>query len=185
MNTKNNLFRKSGDGRRSFRNDERGVSAVIGVILMIAITVVIAAIIASFAYGIGSPDVAPNAAISIESATAGTNEFFVVHNGGDAIVDACDPNAASDIDQADWKNMQVRINGEVCGANAVDANPADLLDGQQQLNGVGLTGAMFDLTVGDRLRLYTDGANSQLALGDEIIVIHVPTNTILASKTIT
>lgn len=37
--------------RRALRNDERAVSPVIGVILMVAITVVMAAIIGAFVYG--------------------------------------------------------------------------------------------------------------------------------------
>ena len=171
--------------RRTLRGDKRAVSPVIAVILMIAIVVVVAAIIASFAYSMATPNVSPQAALSMEGATNGSNEFFIQHGGGDAIVDACKPNALAAIDKADWENMQVRINGEICGADATATNPAQLLDGQQQLNGVNLTAAtMFDFTVGDRLRLYTDDTNSQLALGDEIVVIHVPTQTILASHTV-
>ena len=44
-------------------NDERGVSPVIGVILMVAITVILAAVIASFVLGFGSS--------TSQSATAG------------------------------------------------------------------------------------------------------------------
>ena len=170
---------------RSLREDKRAVATVIATILMISITVVIAAIIAAYTFGLGMPDVAPRAALSIEGATSGTNEFFIVHKGGDAIADACVPNGTGRINRADWKSMQVRINGEICGADATDANPADLRVDGQQLNGVNLTAEMFDFTVGDSLRLYTGGANSELELGDEIIVIHVPTQTILARHTVT
>jgi len=38
----------------ALRKDEKGVSPVIGVILMVAITVILAAVIASFVFGMGS-----------------------------------------------------------------------------------------------------------------------------------
>jgi len=41
--------------KRSLRKDERGVSPVIGVILMVAITVILAAVIAAFVFGVGPP----------------------------------------------------------------------------------------------------------------------------------
>ena len=169
--------------RRTLRGDKRAVSPVIAVILMIAIVVVVAAIIASFAYSMATPNVSPQAALSMEGATAGSNEFFIQHGGGDAIVDACAPIVVGNIDDAEWENMQVRINGEICSGDATDGNPAELELNEQELNGVDVAIGMFDFTVGDRLRLYTD-AGSELALGDEIVVIHVPTQTILASHTV-
>ena len=39
---------------RKVRKDEKGVSPVIGVILMVAITVILAAVIATFVFGLGS-----------------------------------------------------------------------------------------------------------------------------------
>ncbi|MGA9140009.1 MAG: type IV pilin N-terminal domain-containing protein, partial [Methanocella sp.] len=38
----------------SFKNNEEGVSAVIGVILMVAITVILAAVIAAFVFQLGN-----------------------------------------------------------------------------------------------------------------------------------
>ena len=60
-------------------NDERGVSPVIGVILMVAITVILAAVIGSFVLGIGS-DVSepPQASLTIEDGA-------LVHQGGDTL----------------------------------------------------------------------------------------------------
>ncbi|RLI85985.1 MAG: type IV pilin, partial [Archaeoglobales archaeon] len=47
--------------------DKRGVSPVIGVILMVAITVILAAVIASFVFGMGGKvKAAPNAQIVLE-----------------------------------------------------------------------------------------------------------------------
>jgi len=46
--------------------EERAVSPVIGVILMVAITVILAAVIAAFVLDIGPGDTDPQAAISVE-----------------------------------------------------------------------------------------------------------------------
>ncbi|AKG91488.1 archaeal flagellin N-terminal-like domain [Geoglobus ahangari] len=78
---------------RWFR-DEKGVSPVIGVILMVAITVILAAVIASFVFGLGSkaPKSAPQAQLTLSDAsdtldTTDQNQtvFKIVHNGGEEI----------------------------------------------------------------------------------------------------
>ncbi|MEZ5334842.1 MAG: type IV pilin N-terminal domain-containing protein [Methanolobus sp.] len=43
--------------------DEDAVSPVIGVILMVAITVILAAVIAAFVFGMGPPEQAPQASL--------------------------------------------------------------------------------------------------------------------------
>ena len=59
--------------------DERGVSPVIGVILMVAITVILAAVIGSFVLGIGGDvEAAPQASVSFSSDE-------ITHNGGDSL----------------------------------------------------------------------------------------------------
>jgi len=74
-------------------NDDGAVSPVIGVILMVAITVILAAVIATFVLGFGEQisDSAPNASFSFDyNQSAG--ELDVTHSGG--------PNI--DADQLDW-----------------------------------------------------------------------------------
>ena len=74
--------------------DEKGVSPVIGVILMVAITVILAAVIASFVFGLGSkgPKSAPSAQLTVSDATndtASANEdtlFKIEHSGGEDII---------------------------------------------------------------------------------------------------
>ncbi len=64
-------------------DDDRGVSPVIGVILMVAITVILAAVIGTFVLGLGdSLDQAPQAQLDAE---VGTDEFELSHNGGDTL----------------------------------------------------------------------------------------------------
>ncbi len=76
-----------GDGEKSISSNNRGVSPVIGVILMVAITVILAAVIGGFVLGLGGDlQSAPQAQISIDS--AGNNAIEISHDGGDAIAAA-------------------------------------------------------------------------------------------------
>jgi flagellin-like protein len=68
-----------------FRKDEEAVSPVIGVILMVAITVILAAVIAAFVFGMGTPSAAPQASIVITGATASTQNITLTHSGGNSI----------------------------------------------------------------------------------------------------
>jgi len=89
--------------------NEEAVSPVIGVILMIAITVVIAAVVASFAYGIiGGVAKAPNSALVVEDARVSATEtnITVIHHGGDTIVGAFKDTATN------WSNLMVKHNGK-------------------------------------------------------------------------
>ncbi len=65
--------------------NEEAVSPVIGVILMVAITVILAAVIAAFVFGMGPPQHAPQASLVVSSATASNRNITIVHNGGDSI----------------------------------------------------------------------------------------------------
>lgn len=63
--------------------DDRAVSPVIGVILMVAITVILAAVIGTFVIGIGDDvQTAPQAQIALE---ADGENVTVSHNGGDPL----------------------------------------------------------------------------------------------------
>lgn len=69
-----------------FLNEEDAVSPVIGVILMVAITVILAAVIAAFVFGMGPPEQAPQASIRGSAATVGTdNVLKLEHQGGEAL----------------------------------------------------------------------------------------------------
>jgi len=66
--------------------DDEGVSPVIGVILMVAITVILAAVVGSFALGLdeSTPSPAPQASFSFEWDDS-ADEVTVTHTGGDTI----------------------------------------------------------------------------------------------------
>ncbi len=67
------------------RKNEEAVSPVIGVILMVAITVILAAVIAAFVFGMGPPKQAPQASLRITSADVTANTVTVEHQGGSDI----------------------------------------------------------------------------------------------------
>ena len=69
-----------------FLKDKRGVSPVIGVILMVAITVVMGAVVAGFAYGyLGNTPKAPNIALSVIDDPTDQTSVLVKHSGGENI----------------------------------------------------------------------------------------------------
>jgi flagellin-like protein len=70
----------------NFLRDQRGVSPVIGVILMVAITVVMGAVVAGFAYGyLGNTPKAPNIALSVIDDPTDQVSLLVKHSGGENI----------------------------------------------------------------------------------------------------
>ncbi len=72
---------------KKFLRDQRGVSPVIGVILMVAITVVMGAVVAGFVYGyLGDTTKAPNVAMSvIDDPTTTATTLIIKHSGGEDI----------------------------------------------------------------------------------------------------
>jgi len=72
-------------------DDDRAVSPVIGVILMVAITVILAAVIGSFVLGLGNSvqQTAPNANFQFDFEDTGSDyDVTATHTGGDTISDA-------------------------------------------------------------------------------------------------
>ncbi len=71
---------------KRFFNDDDAVSPVIGVILMVAITVILAAVIATFVLGLGDQvsNTAPQASFSTDY-DSDKGEVTVTHDGGDSI----------------------------------------------------------------------------------------------------
>ncbi len=69
------------------KNDE-AVSPVIGVILMVAITVILAAVIAAFVFGMGTPTKAPQVQLKFTATnvSTGTDSLKISHDGGDPLV---------------------------------------------------------------------------------------------------
>ncbi|WP_321430034.1 type IV pilin N-terminal domain-containing protein [uncultured Methanolobus sp.] len=70
-----------------FLKEEDAVSPVIGVILMVAITVILAAVIAAFVFGMGPPESAPQASLRATASEMSSNSAIKLeHQGGDQIM---------------------------------------------------------------------------------------------------
>ncbi|WP_336338267.1 type IV pilin N-terminal domain-containing protein [Haloarcula brevis] len=71
---------------KRFFDDDDAVSPVIGVILMVAITVILAAVIATFVLGLGDQvsNTAPQASFSTDY-DSGNSHLTITHDGGDSI----------------------------------------------------------------------------------------------------
>jgi len=97
-------------------DDSRAVSPVIGVILMVAITVILAAVIGTFVLGLGdSVESAPQASINFDyvsdnGGSANAGEVTIRHRGGDTL---------------ETDNIEVRINGETVSDSEIDINEYD------------------------------------------------------------
>jgi len=88
-------------------DDERAVSPVIGVILMVAITVILAAVIGTFVLGLGDQvESAPQASFNFDVETdssASGDVLSITHRGGDNI---------------DASDIEVRIGGQAVGEDS-------------------------------------------------------------------
>ncbi|WP_292395774.1 type IV pilin N-terminal domain-containing protein [Methanoculleus sp. UBA303] len=67
----------------NFRENEDAVSPVIGVILMVAITVILAAVIAAFVFGMGS-NIGTTKTVAVTAGQNGDNVVLTYHGGADA-----------------------------------------------------------------------------------------------------
>ncbi|KKG16277.1 hypothetical protein EO98_12015 [Methanosarcina sp. 2.H.T.1A.6] len=97
------------DLKKIFRND-RAVSPVIGVVLMVAITVILAAAIGSSVFGQGPAKSAPQANIDIKAINATSNGWIKFeHLGGDPI-------------HFESGNSTTKVMVSVNGGNSIDLN---------------------------------------------------------------
>ncbi|WEL21082.1 type IV pilin N-terminal domain-containing protein [Halorhabdus sp. BNX81] len=108
-------------------DDESGVSPVIGVILMVAITVILAAVIATFVLGLGEQisETSPSATISVEwdgQTNPATDPVLTLsHEGGQAV----DPSnvefsgALSDINTSAWSGSAWASGGDISAGDTM------------------------------------------------------------------
>ena len=73
--------------KNATQGDERAVSPVIGVILMVAITVILAAVIGTFVLGLGDQlgDSTPQASFDVDNVDASADEITIRKTGGEDI----------------------------------------------------------------------------------------------------
>ena len=108
--------------------DDRAVSPVIGVILMVAITVILAAVIGTFVLGLGDQlgDTAPQASFDVEGVDAGEGNITFAKTGGQTIAAgdlALSVNGTlyeSGFPDEDWQSGQTKIGNYTSGDHSGD-----------------------------------------------------------------
>jgi len=114
--------------------EDRGVSPVIGVILMVAITVILAAVIGAFVLGLGdqASESAPQASIDISF--EGDDVVNLTHGGGDNI-------QTSEIEVRVGDNVVHNASNKADDADQRDGVRAFLQNGKMTLSRLGLNWA--------------------------------------------
>jgi flagellin-like protein len=150
--------------------NEDAVSPVIGVILMVAITVILAAVIAAFVFNIGgSQEKTVTAQLKLNDVRTGATNWSISHQGGDALVTFVTPKKDGEITTDDWTNYEIRVNGGKLNATNV------------MYNGALINASATNFQVGDKLAFTT----TALKLNDEITIIQTSSKGIVSSQKIT
>ena len=147
---------------KKFLRDQRGVSPVIGVILMVAITVVMGAVVASFAYGyFGNITETPNVVLSVIDDPTDSASLILKHSGGESV-------AAND-----WK-CSVTDGKEA----ATDFTPSAVTDAPSDT--ALSTGVAIDITDQSDVDtgVYTTGTTIT-AGWYHVVVVHLPSDAVL------
>jgi len=154
---------------RKFSKDEEAVSPVIGVILMVAITVILAAVIAAFVFGMGGnlSEAPPSVSLvaSSNSATSG-EDIIVKHVGGDMLTGS------------DWKVSVVAAGNNTAYVTSDSAD--DFSVGGQLIienrETVLTTSNAFSATW-----KYDSATGDLLVKGDkyDVKVVHIPSNSMV------
>ncbi len=129
---------------RELRTDDGAVSPVIGVILMVAITVILAAVIASFVLGLGdqATESQPQASFGFEydptaDSDGGEGVLAVTHTGGDPIeaqelylrgdgfLSGTDTSASFDSSDSTWDAGSFSSSDQVSAGEDIEAGVED------------------------------------------------------------
>ncbi len=166
--------------------DEKAVSPVIGVILMVAITVILAAVIASFVFGLGSkaPKSAPQAQLVASADADNTNyngkvDLVVIeHQGGENIP---------------WDDIKVLVEGKNTSA-VTDAENINInVFGNWTADNIGKQGIYWNQSEisrnqfwepGEKLLIgFNDSHNNMFDPGETVTikVLHTPSNQLILS----
>jgi flagellin-like protein len=152
---------------RKFSKDEDAVSPVIGVILMVAITVILAAVIAAFVFGMGGnlSQAPPTVSITASSNSATSEEDIIIeHSGGDVLKGS------------EWKLCVVATGNNTAYAFSLAAD--DFAVGDQLVISIGET--IDDPDSGFANGLYS-GAGDTFDLGAkyDVKMVHIPSNSLV------
>ncbi len=180
-------------------DDDRGVSPVIGVILMVAITVILAAVIGTFVLGLGdSLQTTPQNSLSMSDAgdtysndgtetDANEAAFVISHSNGDSV--------AMDELRIVIRDSSGASVASLSGGTWTSSATNDGLQVSVNSTGPGSFASDYELSVGDTLTIEQtgDGADTvgdsgnSLTPGEEytIQVIHIPSESTIGEETVT
>ncbi len=149
-----------------FKKNEEAVSPVIGVILMVAITVILAAVIAAFVFGLGgTQQAAPTASITVANNPDTTAiDLKIQHKGGDTLKGG------------DWKLSIVTVGQSPTFITSAAGNT--LAVGNQITTTNTTTQANMILT---NQSLNTTATGNDMVSGQkyDVKLVHVPSNAML------
>jgi flagellin-like protein len=163
--------------RRLLEGDERAVSPVIGVILMVAITVILAAVIGTFVLGLGqNTNSAPQASLTVQDSNAeypgsGNTAFDISHDSGDALK---------------FNDLRIVVRNNDNNQIILTYDAASFTGtgtGTALLNGASAPNGDSDYTVGDVLTFASSDLSDDTKY--EISIIHKPSDATIASSTVT
>lgn len=156
---------------RLFRRNEEAVSPVIGVILMVAITVILAAVIAAFVFGLGgSQEKAPTASITVaNNPDTTTIDLKINHKGGDTLKGG------------DWKLSVVNASGSGTSPIFVTSEPSNDLSVGAQISATKITTGCPTSTCILTNTTLTVNTGDALVSGQkyDVKLVHVPSNAML------
>ena len=138
---------------KQFLRDQRGVSAVIGVVLMVAITVVMGAVVAAYVYGyFGNSTQPPNVVLSVLDDPTDQDSLLIKHSGGERV------------SANDWK----------CSVTAGKESSTNFTS-QTETGAVAIsTGTTLDVDY-----ITTNGTSAIAAGWYHIVAVHIGSDTIL------
>lgn len=168
--------------------DSRAVVPVIGIVALVAVTVVLAALVGASAFALADPSVPPTAFVDADppvatAASPGDDQRVTIrHDRGDSIP-AEEIELVVSLPEYDRETRLV-------GLPTAGALPAESVDGddivdrrENRLVGPAFEGGEWDSgeRIGFRIKSYRDDGVS-LAPGDTVVVriVHVPTGSMLA-----
>ncbi|WP_318568252.1 type IV pilin N-terminal domain-containing protein [Salinigranum marinum] len=131
--------------------EDRAVSPVIGVILMVAITVILAAVIGTFVLGLGDQvsESAPQAQFTF-NLDSSTDQLTITHDGGDAI-SSDNINITGGGNDVRWDNSQgITTAYDVSAGNSTVLNDGTVAGG----------GTEDAVTAGETIRIVWSSPNS-------------------------
>ena len=157
-----------------FGKNEDAVSPVIGVILMVAITVILAAVIAAFVFGLGgSQAAAPTASIVVANSpdTANVVDLKIQHKGGDLLKGG------------DWK-LSIVPNGDA-PVFVTSQSGSDLAVGAQIITHNTTVNSTIIMVTNMNVT-YTSGTPETWTAGSkyDVKLVHVPSNAMLVDAVV-